>query len=87
MSNQVLGNQNPLLNVLNFWLKSKHRWSTYLEHSLHQISRSSPAEAAQSSMKTDSGKNLSLLNVVINSAVDSPYHQANTPNHEADEWT
>ena len=50
ISNQVPENRKPLLNALDFWLKSKHRWALCLRHSVHQIPRSSLAEAAQASI-------------------------------------
>ena len=85
ISNQVPGNRKPLLNALDFWLKSKHRWALCFGHSVHQIPRSSLAEAAQASMKADSGKNLSLVDAVINSTVDSLRHEANICNRQAGE--
>ena len=85
ISNQVRGNRKPLLNALDFWLKSKHRWALCFQHSVHQIPGSSLAEAAQASIKADSGNNLSLLNAVINYTLDSLRHEANICNHQAGE--
>ena len=83
ISNQVCRNRKPLLNALDFWLKSKHSWALCFQHSVYQIPQSSLAEAAQASMKADSGKNLSLVDAVINSTADSLRHEANICNRQA----
>ena len=77
ISNQIRGNRKPLLNAPDFWLKSKHRWALCFRHSIHQIPCSGLAEAGQAPMNADSGKNLSLVDAVINSTVDSLHHEAN----------
>ena len=70
-----------------FWLKSKHHWVLCFRHSVHQIPRSSLTEAVQASMKANFGKNLSLIDAVINSTVDSLRHEANIYNRQAGERT
>ena len=85
ISNQVLEIQKPLLNALDFWLKSKHHWPLYFRHSVHHILRSSLADAVKASMKADSGKNLSLVDLIINFTVDSLHNEANICNRQAGE--
>ena len=76
-----------MLNALDFWLKNKHRWTICFRHSVDQILRSSLADAAKASMKADSGKNLSLVGVIINFTVDSLRNEANICNRQAGERT
>ena len=76
-----------MLNSLDIWLKSKHRWAHCFRHSVHQIPRSSLAEAAKASTKADSGKNLSLVNGTINFTVNYLRHEANICNRKTGEGT
>ena len=64
-------------------MKSNLRWALCFRHSVHQIPRSSLAEAVQASMKANFGKNLSLVDAVINSTVYSQRHEANIYNRQA----
>ena len=59
-----------MLNALDFWLKSNHRWALFIE-------------AVQASMKANFGKNLSLVDAVINSTVYSQRHEANIYKRQA----
>ena len=43
-----------LTDTLNFWERVKYRWASAFKFNLHNITRSSLAEAAQVSMKVTS---------------------------------
>ena len=85
ISNQVPGNRKPFLNALHFWLKNKQNWILCFRHSIHQTLQLSLTEAVQALLKADSGKNLSLVDVVINSTVDSLREEVNICNRQAGE--
>ena len=71
ISKQIPGNQKPLNDALTFWLLWKHRWALYYRSKVHNVPRSSLAEAAQVAMKADGRENLSLVDTVVAASIDS----------------
>ena len=56
-----------LTDALNFWERVKYRWASAFKFNLHNITRSSLAEAAQVSMKV----NISLVDAIYYDITDS----------------
>ena len=63
--------REPLSNMIKFWNNCKYRWASAYKNNLHNSTRSSLAEAAQSSMKAGGEKNLSLVDSVYSDIADS----------------
>ena len=82
ISKQIPGDQKPLNDALKFWLRCKHRWALCYRSTVHNVPRSSLAEAAQAAMKVDDGKNLSLVDTVIAATIDSIRLKAKFVNRE-----
>ena len=82
ISKQIPGNQKPSSDTLKFWLRCKHRWTLCYRSTVHNVPRSSLAEAAQAAMKADGGKNLSLVDTVIAATIDSIRLKAKFVNRE-----
>ena len=69
-----------LTDTLNFWDKVKYRWASAFEFNLHNITRSSLAEAARTSMKAADEINVSLVDAVYCGITDSARLQAKWEN-------
>ena len=77
ISKQIAGNQKLLNDSLKFWLRWNYRWALCHRSTVHNIPRSSLAEAVQAAMKADGGKNLSLVDAVIAGTIESIRLKAN----------
>ena len=69
-----------LTDTLNFWDKVKYRCASAFKFNLHNITRSSLAEAAQASMKAADEINVSLVDAVYYDITDSARLQAKWEN-------
>ena len=63
--------RKPLFDSLKFWDSIKSCWATSYRVGLHNIPKSSLAEAAQASMKAASEKNISLVDATYANITDS----------------
>ena len=68
---QEISARKPLFDTLKFWDSIKLRWATCYRVGLHNILKSSLAEAAQASMKAANEKNISLVDVTYVDITDS----------------
>ena len=68
---QEISARKPLFDTLEFWDSIKSRWATSYWVGLHNIPKSSLAEAAQASMKAASEKNISLVDATYADIIDS----------------
>ena len=68
---QEISARKPLFNTLKFWDSIKSRWATSYRVGLHNISKSSLAEAAQASMNAAYEKNISLVDATYADITDS----------------
>ena len=82
ISKKIPGNHKPLNDALKFWLRRKHSWALCYRSTVHNVPRSSLAEAAQAAMKADGGKNLSLDDTVIAATIYSIHLKAKFINRE-----
>ena len=65
-----------LTDTLNFWDRVKYRWASAFKFNLHNITRSSLAEAAQASMKAADQINILLVDAIYYGITDSAPLQA-----------
>ena len=84
-SGELIERQNAaaskfLTDTLNFWDRVKYRLASAFKFNLHNITRSSLAEAAQASMKAADEINVSLVNAVYYDITDSARLQAKWEN-------
>ena len=69
-----------LTNTLIFWDKVKYRWASAFKFNLHNVTRSSQAEAAHPFMKAADEINISLVDAVPYDITDSARLQAKWEN-------
>ena len=71
ISVQEISARKPFFDRLKFWDSIKSRWTTSHQAGIHNISKSSLAEAAQALMKTVNEKNISLVDATYADITDS----------------
>ena len=69
-----------LTDTLIFWDKVKYRWASAFKFNLHDVTRSSQAEAAHPFMKAADEINISLVDAVPYDITDSARLQAKWEN-------
>ena len=68
---QEISARKPLFDTLKFWNSIKSRCATSYRVGLHNIPKSSLAEAVQASMKAVSESNISLVDATYSAITDS----------------
>ena len=77
--------KKSLNDTLTFWDNINWRWATAFKSNLHNVHRSSLAEAAQASMKAANEKNVSLVDATYNDITDSARLDAKWKNRQCGE--